>query len=242
MISIITATYNVEQTISSCLGSLRQQTVPFEHIIIDGLSSDSTLDAVKEQSQDSRIISEKDNGLYDALNKGIQTAAGDIVGILHADDFYASTDTLQLVAEVFQDPDVDACYGDLLYVVERCDTRSPRCENSKASTQNSDFRVVRYWRSGQYDPRHFYWGWMPPHPTFFVHKSVYEKYGLFNLELGTAADYELMLRFLVKNQVFFHDMMELLDPFQYQFNVFKAKGFYQKIGCTVVHGVYDDIH
>ncbi|MBE0576975.1 MAG: hypothetical protein IH613_13895 [Desulfuromonadales bacterium] len=104
-----------------------------------------------------------------------------VVGILHADDFFAATNTLQLVADVFQDPAVDACYGDLLYVAEE---------------DGAQFTTKRYWKSGDFNFRKFYWGWMPPHPTFFVRKSVYEKYGLFSLELGTAADYELMLRLL----------------------------------------------
>ena len=117
-ISIITATYNVQQTIQTCLDSLQQQTIPFEHIIIDGLSSDTTLEIVKDQSPASRVISEKDSGLYDALNKGIKAASGDVVGILHADDYYASPQVLELVNEVFEDPNVESCYGDLLYVVE----------------------------------------------------------------------------------------------------------------------------
>lgn len=203
-ISIITATYNVQQTIQTCLDSLQQQTIPFEHIIIDGLSSDTTLEIVKDQSPASRVISEKDSGLYDALNKGIKAASGDVVGILHADDYYASPQVLELVNEVFEDPNVESCYGDLLYVggVAGRGTRDEVSQNnSKAKIANPEFRVVRYWRSGQYDPKQFYWGWMPPHPTFFVRKSVYEKYGLFNLALGTAADYELMLRFLLKHQV-----------------------------------------
>ena len=198
-ISIITATYNVEQTIQTCLDSLSQQTVPFEHIVIDGLSSDLTLEIVKNQSADSRIISEKDNGLYDALNKGIQAASGDVVGILHADDFFASAQVLSRITEVFKDSSVDACYGDLVYVVEERGTWDAGRESQKQD--NSSFQIKRYWKSGRYDSRKFYWGWMPPHPTFFVRKSVYEKYGLFNLALGTAADYELMLRFLLKYQI-----------------------------------------
>jgi len=110
---------------------------------------------------------------------------GEVVGILHADDVYASSSVLDQVAEVFQNPNVDACYGDLCYVRE-----------SHVQT-----KVVRYWRSGEFNSRKFYMGWMPPHPTFFVRKSVYDKYGLFNLNLGTAADYELMLRFLVKHRI-----------------------------------------
>ena len=120
------------------------------------------------------------------MNKGIKAASGDVVGILHADDFFADAGVLSRVSEVFEDPLVEACYGDLLYIAEERDNQN-----------QSLFHIKRYWRSGAYDPRKFFWGWMPPHPTFFVRKSVYEKYGLFNLDLGTAADYELMLRFLL---------------------------------------------
>ncbi len=203
-ISIITATHNSQGVITSCLDSLKQQAVPFEHIVIDGASTDSTLQVVKVQSPDSHILSEPDKGLYDALNKGIGMATGEVVGVLHADDFYAATNVLQLVSDVFQDPSVDACYGDLLYVAEKRGTRDAgrgNHNNSHFTSHDSLFHVKRYWRSGDYNPRKFYWGWMPPHPTFFVRKSVYEKYGLFNLNMGTAADYELMLRFLVKHGI-----------------------------------------
>lgn len=200
-LSIVTATFNAADHLRHCLTSLTEQTMPIEHIIVDGGSTDGTLEIIQEycaQSVDTcirRYISEPDQGLYDALNKGIRMTTGDIIGILHADDFYAAANDLQQVAEVFQDPSVEACYGDLLYVKEMRENSKFKLQNSKLI---SGFRVVRYWRSGQYAPERFYWGWMPPHPTFFVRKSVYEKYGLFNLDLGTAADYELMLRFLVK--------------------------------------------
>lgn len=190
-ISIITTTYNAAATLRHCFASLVEQTVPFKHIIVDGGSTDGTLEIIEEYAKlgDVRFISEPDEGLYDALNKGIQMATGDVIGILHADDFYADEKVLARVAEVFEDPSVDACYGDLLYV------------RDKRGNSINNFEVVRYWRSGNFNPGKFYWGWMPPHPTFFVRKSVYEKYGLFNLELGTAADYELMLRFLLKHRI-----------------------------------------
>lgn len=181
-ISIITATYNAAKTIRDCLACLKEQTTAVEHILIDGVSDDSTLSIVNEYtSRLTHIISEPDQGIYDAMNKGLKIASGDIVGILNADDFYPTSDTLAKVARVFVDPKVDACYGDLLYV----------------DGANRD-KTVRNWRSGSFNPGKFYWGWMPPHPTFFVRRSVYEKYGLFNTDLGSAADYEIMLRFLVK--------------------------------------------
>jgi glycosyltransferase len=186
-ISIITATYNAAATLQHSLDSLAKQTASYEHIVVDGGSTDGTLEIIAEQGERvSRFITEPDQGLYDALNKGFRMATGDVVGILHADDFFAATNTLQLVADLFQDPAVDACYGDLLYVSEEA---------------GAQFTTKRYWKSGDFDCRKFYWGWMPPHPTFFVRKSVYEKFGLFSLELGTAADYELMLRLLLKHQI-----------------------------------------
>jgi len=118
------------------------------------------------------------------MNKGINLATGDVIGILNADDYYASQDVLLKVVEVFKDQSIDSCYGDLMYV-----------------DANNTGRVLRYWHSGPFAPHRFYSGWMPPHPTFFVRRKIYEKYGLFNLSLGSAADYELMLRFLLKHKV-----------------------------------------
>jgi len=185
-ISIITVTYNCGDLLQTCIDSIRSQTYnEVEHILVDGDSTDCTMDIIR-QNQDaiSTVISEPDNGLYDALNKGFAIATGDIIGILHADDFYSSQDVINKIQSVFDDPDVEACYGDLKYV----------------DTENID-KVVRYWRAGQFNPKRFYWGWMPPHPTFFVRKSVYERFGFFNLNLGSAADYEIMLRLLLKYRI-----------------------------------------
>ena len=200
--SIVTTTFNAAATLQHCLSSLAAQTISFEHVLVDGGSTDGTIEIIeKNRLPGSQFISEPDDGLYDGLNKGIRMATGEVVGILHADDFYAATNVLQRVSEVFQNPSVDACYGDLTYVSERRVARGAWRDNSTTEILNSEFGVVRYWRSGAYAPRKFYWGWMPPHPTFFVRRTVYEKYGLFNLDLRTAADYELMLRFLLKQQI-----------------------------------------
>jgi glycosyltransferase len=128
-----------------------------------------------------KVISEPDAGIYDGMNKGIAMSSGDIVGMLNADDVYAGPDILEKVTDAFRNTAVDACYGDLVYT-------DPRDLN----------RVVRYWKSSPYDISRFYWGWMPPHPTFFVRRRVYQQYGLFNLSMGSAADYEIMLRFLLR--------------------------------------------
>lgn len=184
-ISLITATYNASKTLAHCLQSVGGQTVVPEHLIIDSCSTDQTVEAAeKHTGHQLQIYSEPDNGIYDAMNKGIRKATGDIVGILNADDFYASSHVLAKVVKVFQDETVDVCYGDLCYV----------------DYHDTD-KVVRYWQSKEYHYRKFYSGWMPPHPTFFVRKSVYDRFGLFNLDLGSAADYELMLRFLVRHRL-----------------------------------------
>jgi len=184
-ISIITATYNANLTLLDCLNSVSRQSVQPEHLIIDGGSRDGTIELVEKYNGHCvTISSEPDNGIYDAMNKGIARTGGDIVGILNADDFYADSKVLEDVLSVFEDKDVDACYGDLCYV-----------------DYHETEKVIRYWKSGEYAHGKFYWGWMPPHPTFFVRKSVYQQLGGFNLEMGSAADYELMLRFLVKNRL-----------------------------------------
>lgn len=184
-ISIVTATWNAAQTLPDCIDSVSRQQVEVEHILIDGASTDGTMEVVEAHRHAlAKVVSEPDKGIYDAMNKGLALASGEVVGILNADDFYANEQVLEQVMASFSDPSVDACYGDLRYVALD-DTR----------------RTVRYWRSGDFRPEKFYWGWMPPHPTFFVRRSVYERYGLFNRHLGSAADYEIMLRFLLRHRV-----------------------------------------
>lgn len=181
-ISIITATYNSAQTVADTLTCMsRQGYRSIEHIIVDGASKDNTLEIVGRFPHVARVVSEKDNGIYDAMNKGIGLATGEVVGILNSDDVYTDEEVVAKVMSAFEDPSVDAVYGDLQYV----------------SKDNLD-KVVRTWRSGRFSKEKFYYGWMPPHPTFFVRRSVYDKVGLFNCALRSAADYELMLRILVK--------------------------------------------
>ena len=186
-LSIITATYNAVATLGGCLAGIHSQSIPLEHIIIDGGSTDGTLDIVAAyRDHVTKVVSEPDKGIYDAMNKGIRLAGGEIVGVLNADDFYFDAQVLAKVAQVFENTEVDSCYGDLLYVREK---RRPKV---KDKTQNSrvesdwkdkeEFEVVRYWKSGEFRPEKFYWGWMPPHPTFFVRRAIYEKFGFFNLD------------------------------------------------------------
>ncbi len=164
--------------------SIQSQNFPsIEHIIVDGVSQDNTIELIKSSDFKGQIHIEKDNGIYDAMNKGIGLANGEIIGILNSDDFYADETIIEKVVSIFNETGCDAVYGDLLYV-------------SALDTS----KVIRHWMSGDYKRDNFLKGWMPPHPTFFVKKELYEKHGLFNLSLWGAADYELMLRFLFKYQ------------------------------------------
>jgi glycosyltransferase len=185
-ISVITATFNSASTIESTLLSIINQDYQNkELIVIDGGSTDETLSIIeKYKSSISIIISEKDNGIYDALNKGISLATGDVIAILHSDDFYIHNKVISNVIETFINFKSDSVYGDLIYV-DRFDTN----------------RIIRKWISGNYKHGKFIQGWMPPHPSFFVKKECYDRYGKFNLSLKSSADYELMLRFLHKHKI-----------------------------------------
>lgn len=179
-ITIITPTYNSAATVVDTLESIAAQDhAEVEHIVMDGDSTDGTLGIVGRYGHVAQVISGRDRGLYDAMNKGIGEANGDVIAFLHSDDFYAHSRVLSSVAAVFKEQPVDAVYGDLQYV---------RYHNVN--------RVVRHWKAGPYREDSFKWGWMPPHPTLFVRKECFEQWGRFNLAMGTAADYELMLRFI----------------------------------------------
>jgi glycosyltransferase involved in cell wall biosynthesis len=185
-LSIITVVLNNVLHIKDCIESVGNQThKEIEYIIVDGGSTDGTLQVIKNNCDKvSKLLSEADRGIYDAMNKGIQIASGDVIGVLNSDDFYPNPKIISKVSTIFQHNSINSCYGDLQYV-DPVDTG----------------RVIRSWRSGSYQQRRFYWGWMPPHPTFFAQKEVFEKFGAFNLDLGSAADYELMLRFLIKHKI-----------------------------------------
>ena len=185
-ISIITVSFNSAKTIKETIESiLIQDYNNIEYIIIDGGSSDETINIVKSYSEKiSYFISEKDNGIYDAMNKGIKVATGDIVGILNSDDFYPNSFVLSNVAKTFKKYNCDAVYGDLVYV------------NKKDTTQ-----IKRYWQAGNYNTSKIKNGWMLPHPTFFVKKVMYNRYGLYNTDLKSAADYEMILKLLYKENI-----------------------------------------
>ncbi|MFH1114217.1 MAG: glycosyltransferase family 2 protein [Pseudomonadota bacterium] len=184
-ISIITVAKNSAGTISDPILSVLSQDYPSEHILVDGCSSDDTLEIMRRHATEAtKILSEPDKNHFDAMNKGLAMATGDVVAILNSDDYYAHAGVLSRIAREFETTGAESCYADLVYV-------------DAANTS----RVIRYWRSGTYHRQRFYSGWMPPHPTFFAKRQLYEKYGGFNLDLGLSADYELMLRFLFKHGV-----------------------------------------
>jgi glycosyltransferase involved in cell wall biosynthesis len=181
-ISIITVTLNSASVINHCLDSVRHQKYDnIEHIIIDGASTDGTLSLLESKREQFKfLISEPDKGIYDAMNKGIKVATGDIIGFLNSDDFYASNNVLSGVASIFKDNSyLDSCYADLAYV------------DPFDISKN-----IRYWRSSKFASSLFSKGWCPPHPTFFVRRSVYQSFGNFNLHYRIASDVELMMRFL----------------------------------------------
>lgn len=185
-VSILTVVYNGAATIRHCIESVLSQDYPdIEYIVVDGNSTDGTQQIVQEYgSRIARFVSERDSGIYDAMNKGIQLATGEVVGILNADDFYAYPSAISDVAGLLASGNFDASYGDLEYI-----------------DANDATIVRRRWVSGAYKVGAFLNGWMPPHPTFFVRKKVYDTYGNFRLDLGSAADYELMLRFVHKEKI-----------------------------------------
>ena len=185
-ISIITSVWNNKETIKDAIDSVLAQTYHnIEYIIVDGASTDGTVEVVKSYGgKIAKFISEKDNGLYDAMNKGITLATGDIVGILNSDDFYIDNQVIEKVVQEFEDKAVDSVYADLVFV----------------KPENLD-KVVRYYNSSYFRPEKFAYGWMPAHPTFFVKRKVYEKYGVFKTDYKIAADYELLTRFLAKNKI-----------------------------------------
>lgn len=182
-ISVITAVYNNCDNICDALDSiLSQSDTDIELVVIDGASDDGTVDVLRNYAEHIDVlVSERDSGIYDALNKGISHASGDVIGFLHSDDLFADKHVLARITKAFSDPEVDAVYGDLVYV-------------QKGDTD----KVIRYWRSGDYSPRRLGWGWMPPHPTFYVRRSVYVRLGGFDTSLRIAADYDCMLRFLTQ--------------------------------------------
>lgn len=193
--SIITVVFNNENTILDAVKSVVTQCYAhIEYLVIDGQSTDGTLDRLKEcKGAVTLLISEPDKGIYDAMNKGIALATGDVIGFINADDFYPSPDVLAMVAAAFESSGADCCYGDLCYV-----------------QQDDVSKIVRYWRSKPYASGMFGRGWCPPHPTFFVRREVYARLGGFDLSFKIAADFELMARYLEAAHITSHYIPKVL--------------------------------
>ena len=186
-VSIITVTFNSISVINDCLDSISSQEYDnIQHIVIDGASTDGTLSILESKhSQLNTLISKPDNGIYDAMNKGIRIATGDIIGFLNSDDFYANNKVISKVVREFErDSLLDSCYSDLIYV-----------------DQLKIYKIVRYVKSSEFNQGLFSKGWCPPHPTFFVRRSVYERLGIFDLNYDIASDVDLMMRFLEKHKI-----------------------------------------
>jgi glycosyltransferase involved in cell wall biosynthesis len=190
-LSIITVCYNSAATMERAMQSVLSQDYPdVEYIVIDGGSTDGTVDIIKKyQDRITVFVSEKDRGLYDAMNKGIAHATGNVVGILNSDDLYVNGGVLSVVAKAFaDDASADAIYGNIEYFHP---IRPPQA----ASAIPSNF--FRHWKAGEFSAAKMRNGWVPPHPAFFVKREWYEQHGNFRLDFGPAADYELMLRFML---------------------------------------------
>ena len=185
-ISIITVVWNNKETIKDAIDSVLNQTYQnIEYIIIDGASTDGTIEIIKSYGDKiTTFLSEPDKGLYHAMNKGIKLATGNVVGILNSDDFYVDEFIIEKVVKVLEEQKVDSIFADLVYV---------KPDNVK--------KIVRHYDSSKFSPDKFAYGWMPAHPTFFVKREIYQKYGLFKIDYKIAADYELLVRFLYAHQV-----------------------------------------
>lgn len=183
-ISIITVTFNSDATLRDTIQSVLTQSYPnIEYIIVDGASKDNTIDIIKEYESNfngrMRWISERDKGLYDAMNKGIRMATGDIIGIINSDDFYHQIDVIAKVVEAFQDRTIQAVYGDVRFV-----------------NPDNLSKTVRYYSSKNFSPSLFRYGFMPAHPTFFTYRKFFDEFGYYKTDYRIAADYELLIRFL----------------------------------------------
>lgn len=185
-ISVVTAVFNRAKSVAEAIDSVQLQSWNnVEHIIQDGGSTDGTIEVIQQCAQSNTlIVSEHDGGIYDAINRGIKRATGDIIGLMHSDDVFAHAHVLEKVANAFANPAVGGVYGDLQYVA---------ADDPK--------RVIRHWRSGEYRPELLVRGWMPPHPTLYLRREIFDRFGLYDTSFCIAADYDAILRYLVKGQI-----------------------------------------
>ncbi len=196
-ISIITATFNSSATIATCIASVNAQTHEnIEHIIIDGASTDGTVEIVKSFPSVGNFISEPDKGIYDAMNKGIQLSTGDVIGLLHSDDVFYSPEILEKIANLFSQTDIQGVYGNLVIV-------------------NAEDNIVRTWQSTPFNRKNVKYGWMPPHPTLFLRKEVYQKHGLFDTSLKIAGDYDYMLRVMLDTEIKLEYLPEVITKMRF---------------------------
>ena len=193
-ISIITVVWNNKETVKDAIDSVLNQTYEnIEYIIIDGASTDGTLDIVKSYGDEiTKFVSEPDKGLYDAMNKGIAQSTGDVVGILNSDDFYIDKFVIEKVVKEFEDKKCDSVYADLVFV----------------KPENLD-KTVRYYDSSHFTPSKFAYGWMPAHPTFFVKREIYNRYGVFRTDLKIGADFDILARFLYTQKISYSYMQKV---------------------------------
>ena len=193
-ISIITSVYNNKETIAEAIESVLSQTYDnIEYIVVDGASTDGTVEVINAYADKvTTFVSEPDRGIYDGLNKGIRLATGDVVGFLHSDDLFQDNEVVSKIAQAFKAHNVDSIYGDLTYV-RKTDTT----------------KIVRYWESGLFELKKLSYGWMPPHPTFYVKREIYTQHGTFDTSFKIAADYDAMLRFLGREKITTHYIPEI---------------------------------
>jgi len=198
--SILIPTFNSAKTIQDTIDSIRlQKFTSYEIIVIDNNSTDHTIQILKKNKLPNiKFIIEKDEGIYDAINKGILNARGDIISLLHSDDIYYNSSALQIISEIFDQKKIDIVYGDLVYV-----------------KKNNLNKIIRYWKCSSFYPGRFLKGWHPPHPTFFVKKKIYNKYGLYKNHIGNSADVELMYRFLETNKISSFYLNKILIKMRY---------------------------
>ncbi|RYZ62419.1 MAG: glycosyltransferase [Chitinophagaceae bacterium] len=185
-VSIITVTYNSDKYLANCIDSVRNQRYPnIEYIVIDGASTDRTVSIITDAGAViDKWVTEKDNGMYDAINKGMRLATGDVIGILNSDDMLASEDTIAGIVHHFKKERVDSVFGDLVYV----DEEDTSC-------------IYRYWKGATYNRKAFHFGWMPAHPTFYIRREVVERLGGYETHFFSAADFEFMTRYLYKHNI-----------------------------------------
>jgi len=199
-ITIVTPTYNSAKTLTTNIQSIQNQSYTnWQHLIIDNVSVDKTIEIINTNYDSRRkIISEKDNGIYDALNKGISLADGEIISILHSDDIFFDNNTLMEVINKFENYNTDIVYGDLIYV-----------------KKNNLNKTLRYWKSNKYEFGLFDKGWSPPHPAFFIKKEIHDKLGLYKNNIGNSADIELMYRMLEKHKISNQYLNKILVKMRY---------------------------